>query len=1141
MEVFTLHQSNRMEELARELARVMEGHRQEQFCLTPDIVLVNNYEMGQYLSMNIARGSGICANVRFSLLGSFIWSVTLDAFGDQAQEALTRQKVRWAIFECLKEMTSEGGKAKDELLSYASVRGEEGLFHLAGRLEVIFDRYLNHRYSMLMEWEKGQVPKGQGWQRDLWLRLCSKFGDRFRTKKIRKLLEELAASEGVWQRISKSLTGRLYVFGISYLTPLHLELLDALSRRLDVHVFMLNPCRKYWQDIVPQKSKWRKLASNTALDAQEIDALFPEGNQLLASLGRAGRSFLFRLYNKDFHESRDLFVDPVGKGQGNMLQRLQRDILDLEGPQAQVDSSVSPGDERAKDDVLVEPDDDSILINSCYSRLRETEALHNYLVHLFDTNPDLDPKDVAILAPNIGDYAQYIDAVFGSAPSERYIPYEISDQLGLSDSSQILRAYSMVFSMALGELTAPLVMDLLEHPIIMERRGLDQRAVVQIKRWIERSGARRGFDRLSRDVSETQNTWLFGLDRLFTTASMADVDPEETLVEPVKDLIEGDGLSWLGELSSFVHDLNDFCAVVRGCPEDGLEITKWRSVAMELIQRFISEKPQEDEACAPLVDRLNSLFGAMEDAGVEKVSFDVVNRAIQQFLDGPPPQQAFISGKVLCASLVPMRSLPFRVICLLGMDDKSFPRSERPPSFDIMAGSWRPGDRNPRDEDRYLFLETLISARERLWISYIGKREHDNAIQNPSTVVSELLDYLEKRFRPRGEEKLREMVVLEHPLQPFSQRYLSCERAPMRNYAIEWLPVDQKGYPIKQSAPRPLVDEGEDVVVSPETLEAMKEQSPYSFCAAFANPAKWYLENVLGVYLGRLESALPDHEPFEVEADLDTMFISELSSGKAESLLESGELEDLLYEKWLSVLRRRGLIPVGEYGEILLRKELFYQKDRYVKLAEKVVKTGLPKDVCLIQSVIGKGHEQSVRITGSLGRVGAHGGLLEILLKPWVDNKLSLWIRHLLLIAAGEAQGDGPQESIILNLGTNVEYRALEPQKAEAFLDDLAGLFFRCLTSGPLPLPKQLAYDYGKMMVPKSENATPPSGPEARNRLLQKNLEDFKFRKSMDKWFAFFMRNDWPSTLRAIVGHPDFHDHAMSVYGPLFKHMKKGR
>ncbi len=1134
MNVFSLYQSNKMEELAAHLSRVMEEDRRKDFSLSPDVVLVNNYEMGQWLSVALAEKTGICANIRFSLLGSFIWDLALDALETEPGQVMTRQKVRWAIFQCLKEMTSTG-QAHLELSSYEKGRGEEGLFHLSGRLEVIFDRYLNHRYLMLEEWEAGKVPKESPWQRDLWLSLCSRFGDRFKTKQIRSLLEGLVSGKEVWEKVSGSLSKRLYVFGVSYLTPLHLEILTALSRRIKVHMFMLNPCKKYWADIVPKKFRERARALGHFND-QEIDSLFPEGNPLLASLGKAGRSFLFRLYNTDFHDpSDDLFVENVTKAApSSMLHRVQDDILNLIGPGF---SAESPDASCQSEKIKIGPEDESILVNSCYSRLREVEALHNYLVRLFDSIPDLDPREVAVLAPNMGDYGPYIHAVFGAAPEERSIPYQLAD-IGLVDENPVYSAYSMLFSMGLSELTAPAVADLLEHPVIMERRGLDQKAVERIKDWIDKSGARRGFDTLSKKVTEYQNTWLFGLDRLFATASMEGIGPGQTGIEPVDELIEGDAFSWLGELSSVIHDLWEFSLKAQSATHEGMEVNKWRRLALDLVERFISDSPYEDDSCLPLVEKINSLFDTMEDAGVGQVSYPVVNRAIQQLLGGTGVQHSFISGKVLCASLIPMRSLPFRVICLLGMDDSSFPRTEQPPSFDLMAKTWHPGDRNPRDEDRYLFLETIISARERLWISYIGRREEDDSIQNPSSVVSELLDYLQARFEPTDLPSIEEKVVIEHPLQPFSRKYLLETQKSCKNFALEWLPVDKNGNLIKQSRPKPLVGHGDTVRIPGEILEALRAQSPWSFAMAFTNPGRWYLENILGVYLERTEESLKDHEPFSIEADLDSMLLKELLSPEREWLKQILEGEKVP-DRWIKRLRGQGLIPVGSYGDMLLKARFIEIVQKYFRLLKKVQKTAIPSEPVSRELTLGRDATSSVMVSGTIGRLGEHGGLFDILLSPKPFCKVSFWIKHLLYCASLDHDVKGAKATILCPK-TDVEYRPLDSASASELLDELAELFLLGILEGPLPLPCKSAYEYVKLLKPASKRSKGSTPEKAKEKLIGKAVSGKGFDRG-DKWFTFIMRDKWTSALKSLLEHPDFHNHAMRLYEPLFEHMLRGR
>jgi exodeoxyribonuclease V gamma subunit len=150
-------------------------------------------------------------------------------------------------------------------------------------------------------------------------------------------------------------------------------------------------------------------------------------------------------------------------------------------------------------------------------------------------------------------------------------------------------------------------------------------------------------------------------------------------------------------------------------------------------------------------------------------------------MDEPTLNHQFVSGGVTFCTLMPMRAVPFRVVCLLGMNDGDFPRRAPKADFDLLAqpGMARPGDRSRRDDDRYLMLEAVLAARDKLYISWVGRNVRDNSEQPPSVLVSQLRDYL-----VNGWQLDLHARTTEHALQPFSRRYF--EDGGLLTYAREW-------------------------------------------------------------------------------------------------------------------------------------------------------------------------------------------------------------------------------------------------------------------------------------------------------------------------------------------------------------------
>jgi exodeoxyribonuclease V gamma subunit len=410
MNNITVHHSNRLEVLADRLGTIINKKRKSDFTLEPDVVLINNYEMAQWLSIRIAEAHGICANISFRLFGSFAWSLARNIVTHQEDtDVIDSEQLKWITFRVLQDI-EKSDRIFNDITNYLEAHPYGGIYHLATQLADMFDRYLNYRFEMLERWSNGTEDPEDGWQPRFWRQLLSIAQGKFRADWLRDFLTSLQ------NRLSdEHIPKNIYLFGVSYLPPLHIETLFALSNNSNIDIFILNPCRHYWLDTVSRKTALKLKKIN---DPDDIDNFFPEGNRLLSSFGYSGRSFLTSLYSYEPGEGKDFFLScREDNNKDTLLAMIQDDILDLK------DSDTVEHGRR-----YISPTDDSLKIASCHSPLREVEVLHDHLVAILEQDPHLHPHDILVMAPDIERYACFIDAVFRTAPQERFIPFTVADR-----------------------------------------------------------------------------------------------------------------------------------------------------------------------------------------------------------------------------------------------------------------------------------------------------------------------------------------------------------------------------------------------------------------------------------------------------------------------------------------------------------------------------------------------------------------------------------------------------------------------------------------------------------------------------------------------------------------------------------------
>jgi exodeoxyribonuclease V gamma subunit len=938
MPMLTIHYSNRLEALADALASATRAPLASPF--SSEVVVVQSRGVARWLSLRLADAGGVCANVRFPFPAEFAWTLyrALRA-GVPEQSPYAPEVLAWRILGALREL--EPTPAFAPVHSYVggdAFRRSE----LARRLAALYDEYLVYRADWIEAWERGGL---QPWQGRLWRRLSHDIASPHRAALHRELVRALESGE----MAADALPERVSVFGAPALPPQLLELVTMLGRRTDVHLFVQNPCREYWGDIRDETDIARKVLAR-APEARYLES----GNNLLASMGKQGRDFfdLVASVEDEAVDHVDAYVEPEGT---SLLAAIQADILALREPVASA-PRVTPA-----------RDDRSIQVHSCHSAMREVEVLHDQLLALFEAHPDLQPSDVVVMTPDIETYAPYIEAVFGTG--EPRIPYNVSDR-SAEKASTLAATLIGLLELPGSRYEAGRVLALLDELSVQRRFGLSESDVEALERWVREAQIRWGIDaahRASFGLPAThEHTWRFGLDRLLVGYAIP--GEGERLFSGVLpyDEIEGSLGAVLGRFASFC----EAAIALHAQLAEPRPVARWCSAVHAILAEFFdppADRAEELEAVRSAVAAIDAeaRLAAFADPVPLAVVLDVLRGRLEA------PGRAFLSGGVTFCAMVPMRSLPFEVVCMIGMNDGAFPRVRRRDGFDLMAADFRKGDRSRRDDDRYLFLESLVSARRCLYMSYTGRHIREDTVKPPSVLVSELLEYVE-----RGYALERDSLVTSHPLQGFSRRYFegdgrlfSYSRPLCAAAAI----AGRGGASAQPFITQPLPPPGDEEsrFVDLETLIRF-----------FRNPARHLLQRRLRIRLDTVEDALDAREPFVADSlgffDLKTRLVD---------LTLRGEAHD-----GLALARAGGVLPPGRAGEVLYDA----QREAAERLAAEV-RRRRPRDI--LDPAHFEFAATHVTLAGALARVTPSGLFDYRAAKANVTARMQAWIRHLVLNA----------------------------------------------------------------------------------------------------------------------------------------------
>lgn len=988
--MFVVHHSHRTEALVDSLAEVLRPATSSPF--VEDVVVVHGKGLERWLEMQLAERLGICANVRFPSPGALIADVATAVLGEEADlTAWSGDCLVWSIRAALRAVRDEPALTPIRTYVEAGGSAEESRRSqgLSIRLARIFERLAVYRPEVVAKWRAGE---GEGWEPLLWRAVADRIaGDDVGTA-IRALEKELDTGT-----FDASLPGRVALFSVTTLAPLQVRAFAALGRRRDVHLLQLHPSPVWWD----------KVAATGATTAE---------HPLLASMGRVVGDMQLAL---EEIEGSKCAGDATPVEASTTLAAIQADI--------HADAITG----RAFD-----PDDRSVQLHACHGPMRQVQVLREVLLDLFEEYESLQPRDVVVMAPDIETYAPLVDAVFSDGePWERRhehagnlprIPFRLADR-GVRSQNPVAEALLSLLALAGGRLRASSMLDLLAMGPVRTRFGVGADDLPQVREWVATCGVRWARDAGHRATEgqpgTDEYTWRYGLSRMLLGQAVLGADERVLGVSPFGEVEGRDERELLGKVVDFAEAVFEVLDTLDG----ERAVAEWSDLMSSAVDALFRTEPAETWQVLRVHDGLASMAEAASDAGLEEeVDLASITAALEGRFGVREPGAGYLSGAVTFCQLVPMRSIPFEVICLLGMDDGQFPRIGARPGFDRMASEHRVGDRTPRDDDRALFLEALMSARRNLVIMTTGRGVKDDRPRPPAVPVSELLDVIDATFGEHDGRMASEHLTTQHPLLPFSARAFGGRYGfdtRMRDAA------EAARIGLREPERRPAFLPSE---LPPPPSEI--EIDLRALCQFWQHPMRFLCQRRLGIWLRDDGDPVEDREPLEL-GNLERW-------GLRARLLDwalDGELLDVGAEAYARV-RGEARLPLGTPGRVIY--ESAAEQARAIADRATALRQGTSGPTAPVSVEV---EAQGVRLTGVVGDM--HGALRVAAQASRVQPKtqVAVWIEHLALAAAGQSV-----TTHVIGHGGEARFSPVERDEAREQLARLLEMY-RAGQRAPLP------------------------------------------------------------------------------------------
>ncbi len=926
-------------ELIADLATDKPGVFDKQWVVTPTDGINN------WLRQELAVRTGIAANLQFTRMNDILQLLYYWICPDDSL-LIDKDSMTWAIFAELNE--------PDFCTTFPAIAAyytdsESRRAALAAEMADLFDQYQVYRNDKVAAWKDGTAihDEATAWQSYLWERMKIRLGDGYadRLDISKRLLAKLADEEAV--TLIKRRMPNLRFFGLAIVTPYYLELFRVLSGIIDVKFYLLNPCPDdLWMDDL-SNGKIARLRNRPGLLEHR-----KAGNELLVNWGKVLRdSYSLILTNDEYVNRYEVAEADTDHEPATLLNQVQYDIIHNLNNDSR--TAINP-------DFL---SDGSFKVNGCFTPIREVEVLYNYLLDVFSKDPGLGARDVLVMVNDIDTYAPFIRAVFDNAPVE--LPYSIADE-SVANGNSLFKALTDILSVNADTFKSEEVLSLLDSPFIRRRFGFSD--IAAVRQAVREAGIYFGTMNEApvpgnADTEAWMVSWDYGLEKIMYGLCISGEPLYTEGSHPLYPLDTAEGAAMADRIRLY-HFIQVLKAVLgeRAQPRN---VAGWADYLGNVMSEMILDEDEENEDFPRFANLLASITAMDEVMNGGTIAYTTFKQVFFSRLDLEKRANRYVGKGINFCSLVPMRSVPFRVIALLGMNFDSFPRQDSALSFSLLGREQRPGDRSVRENDKHLLLETILAAKERLYISFIARDVLKGTAMPPSALVDELLDYI--ALKSPDAAAFKKAAVCIHPLHVFSTKYTDPANGLPPNYVGNTLAT---GWSFTRTAKQDSDATDQSVISLDKLISFIK------------HPVKYFFNSRLGIYYRDEEERIAETELFEID-HLQGWSIKD-------QLLRT----DITIDEFINRGKRTGQLPLANMGNVLV-EQLGEDIAAFKTVLEELIAENAPESVQLRYT------SGSTTVEGSITLYGSRYIYVANTSSP-LRHIMDPWIRYLVTIVQGE-------------------------------------------------------------------------------------------------------------------------------------------
>ena len=832
-----------------------------------NIIICESPGLQEYIKKKcVDEHGGIWAGLSFKPLAGFLMRCSYslapkELKKDDKENVFDANNLVWAIYRLLK--------------------GKQKIFSFASELASLFEAYQIYRGEIINKWNSGKTylikdadenfKNNEEFQRKLWTELKRANNDEQDIYQMYKYLETELKSD---KTEKKFIPKRVFIFAPLSIAPVHYSALSHLSDAgCKINLYLLQISTEYIGTHLSDKKIARKRKeawrNNKILDK---NLYWDFGNRLIANLGRCAQVLYEQLGENNFE-----YINEQINAE-TLLGKIQANIIN-----------------DSNEEIIAEKDN-SLTFSNCFSSLREIEVLSDYILNLFDNNKSLTAEDIAIVSPNIENYSTAIETVF----SRYNIPYRIADR-DIKKYDKTVQLSNMLFTLIGSRYEAPEIIDLFEYSRYVQKKKFEPNDRELLEKWLDENAVRYG---IKRSAPKPDYSFESGLEQLAAGFFMISDNGFSDNGEYCYPDIEGNSACILGDLADFLHAIEIFD--IESAKEQSIE--NWDVFFKDNLQIFFGEDTEDfnEDSDTPYQKIINAWDSLKKEMLIgfgqknECVNFTSIKTALISKIEEKAKSFYTLNGRISCSNFETIRAVPHKIICCVGMNSREFPRQLMAREISLLQ-KYKQGDKDPANEDRLIFLETILNAREKLYISWIGQSEKSAEEIEPSSVVTILLKNLEEQYGINKQEQSETgNFTIKYPLQPFSKKT-------KKSYDNRWY--------FNRSTIKDNIWKWE--------ISADKNNEKGNINNLFmilSDAPKYFLRTVCNIKLPGSINLLNDTEPFTIEKGLEEWMLGDLI------------LHNDNYINEIKIQKLKGRLPSGNFADNIINKKIDYIKGMLAKI-----------------------------------------------------------------------------------------------------------------------------------------------------------------------------------------------------------------